>query len=194
MPGFLVTTSRAPSPRTRSFVKDLTAILPGATRVNRGHMTLGDLAVSALARGLDRVVVVGERRGNPSIVRVYEPARHYRGAPSPLRNIVTLILAGVTLSREAGRPQPSGASRLIVRDPGDPWLDDFVEAWLRGFHAALEPGGASRRDVVVVLRRVGGLAVAEFEQAGSPVGPRLRLRRPQRMLKGPGEGWLPWLG
>ena len=99
----------------------------------------------------------------------------------------------MALSRELRRRQPADVGALLVRDPQDPELDDFVEAWIRGFHARLERGGPSRRGVVVVMRRVGDAVVVEFEQAGVPVGPRLRLRRPQRMLKGPDEGWLAWL-
>lgn len=192
MPSIIVTTSRAPSPRTRSFVKDLVALLPGAERLTRGHLTLEELAIAARAKGASRVVIVGERKGNPSIIRVYEPAL---GGISPLRNIVTFILAGVSLSRELNRPKPGRVRRLLITDPGDEELDDYVEAFIRAFGAQLLSKGRSPRggDVVVTLRKSGDLVIAEFEAAGKPVGPRLKLKRPSKMIKGKDEGWLEWL-
>ncbi|GAB6147685.1 Brix domain-containing protein [Stetteria hydrogenophila] len=191
MTSIIVTTSRAPSPRTRSFVKDLVAVLPGAERLTRGHLTLEELAIAARTRGADRVVVVGERRGNPSIIRVYEPTL---GAASPLRNIVTFIVAGVALSRELGRPTPARPRRLLVAGAGDEELDEYVEAFIRAFNARLLAGGRKPRagDVVVVLSKADDLVVAEFEEAGRRVGPRVKLRKPSRMIKGENEGWLEW--
>lgn len=193
MPRLIVTTSRAPSPRTRSFIKDLVAVIPGAERLNRGHLTLEELAITAKAKGADRVVIVGERRGNPSIIRVYEPTL---GSASPLRNIVTFIVTGVSLSRELGRPRPGKVARLLVADPGDESLDEYVEAVIRAFGAQLlvegrRPGPGS---VVAKLARSGDIVVLEFEHSGRPVGPRLKLRSPSKMIKGEGEGWLRWLG
>lgn len=193
MPSIIVTTSRAPSPRTRSFVKDLVAILPGAEKLTRGHLTLEELAIAARAKGASRVVIVGERKGNPSIIRVYEPTL---GAISPLRNIVTFILAGISLSRELGRPKPGKVQRLLIADPGDEDLDEYVEAFIKAFGAHLLVKGrkAGVGDVVVTLKKAGDVVVAEFEASGKPVGPRLKLRKPTKMIKGENEGWLEWLG
>ncbi len=192
MPSIIVTTSRAPSPRTRSFVKDLVAILPGAEKLTRGHLTLEELAIAAKAKGANRVVIVGERKGNPSIIRVYEPTL---GGVSPLRSIVTFILAGISLSRELGRPKPGRVRRLLIADPGDEELDEYVEAFIKAFGAHLLVKGrrAGAGDVIVTLKKAGEVVIAEFEASGKPVGPKLKLRRPSKMIKGEDEGWLEWL-
>ena len=186
-PRVIVTTSRAPSPRTRSFVKDLVSVTPGSVKVNRGHLTLEELAVLAMERGADRVVIVGERRGNPSIIRIYAP----RGRPPKLVNIVTFIVKGVSLSREAGRPQPSNPQNLYV-DPRHESVYDFSDAFIKAFHARLligsrKPGG---RDVVARISPLdpdSGTALVEYEQGGRPVGPRIKVARPLRMVKGDGS-------
>lgn len=179
----IVTTSRAPSPRTRSFVKDLVSVTPGGLKVNRGHLTLDELAVLAVEQGADRVVIVGERRGNPSIIRVYTP----RGRPPRLVNIVTFIVKGVGLSREVGRPQPSTPQTLYV-DPQHESVYDFSDAFITAFHARLlvsgrKPGG---RDIIARIRPLNadsGIALIEYEQGGRLVGPRIKVARPLRMVK-----------
>jgi len=90
----LITTTRRPSRRTRSFVRDLYHVLPNAIRRNRGKMSLEDLNELALQSGAERVLVVGTSRGNPSFLSFYEPH------PSAIRPISIIHLRGVSLRRE----------------------------------------------------------------------------------------------
>ncbi len=170
----LITTSRRPSPRTRSLVKDLAALFPGSYRLTRGHMTLEELALEARSIGADRVLIVGERRGNPSILRFYEP----RGRS--LVNIVTILVKGVKLSREAGTGTPAGPRgvAIIYDDSGEAM--EMAEALMRGLKARLRPG---RDDVVITLEGRGGEVLARFRYRDRLVGPTLRLARPVRMIK-----------
>jgi U3 small nucleolar ribonucleoprotein protein IMP4 len=184
-PLILVTTSRAPSPRTRSLVKDLLLVLPRSERLTRGHLTLDELAALARSRGARRVVIVGERRGNPSIIRVYTPTE----PPEPPRlvNIVTFKVAGVSLSRERGAVG-SLRPRLLIVEP-DEASEDVADAFVIGLLARLPRGphgrGGARGVVLAKLNSMDtGEVIADFRLLdGRPVGPRLRLVRPERMVK-----------
>jgi len=172
----VITTSRRPSPRTRSLVKDLVRVIPGATRITRGHLTMQELARDAILMGADRVVIVGERRGNPSILRFYRPAR----SPLRLDNIVTLLIKGVTLAREAGNRFPPSNIRSISVDPDPSGLaEEIAEALI----IALNAGIGDKGDVIVKLESRGGEALLYFTYKGDTIGPRLRIAKPRNMLK-----------
>ncbi|MEM0198115.1 MAG: hypothetical protein QW039_06075 [Fervidicoccaceae archaeon] len=96
----LITTSREPSPRTRSFVKDLTSLAPWLVRLNRGKMTFQELVEEALAENSETLAVIGEMRGNPSIIRLYDLSQ--ASASKKILHTYTIFLKGVALSREAG--------------------------------------------------------------------------------------------
>ncbi len=97
----IITTSRAPSQRTRSFVKELVAVLPGAERINRGKYTLRELGYIATRAGADYVWIVYEKRGNPSAIKIY--GIDY-ASPGVLVEKYMVLLKGITLSREIGNP------------------------------------------------------------------------------------------
>ena len=180
--GILVTTSRRPSPRVRSFVKDLVGVIPGAHRFTRGHFSMSELAREAYNMGADRIVVVGERRGNPGIVRVYGYTLDLLEA----KNIVTFIVKGVTLSRETRTPPPPRGSfkRLVVTPLSEGVAEEFAEAFVIAFHARLKPGAGES----YVEARIRGLdprtvSVEFYLNGESRVGPRLKLGRPREMVK-----------
>ncbi len=180
----LITTSRRPSPRVRSFIKDLALVIPGGTRLTRGHLSMKDLAVEAQLAGADRVVVVGEKRGNPGIMRVYKVEGEN------LVNIVSFIVKGVSLSRErgAGQPREGTPRRLIVESDGSTVADEFADAFVVAFHARVFEDPRPE-DVVA---RITGLddrtVVVEFYQGDRRVGPRIKLGKPAVMVKESGEG------
>ena len=93
---YLLTTSRRPSYRLRSFLKDLSSILPNAIHINRGKKTLEDLLYDAIEFKADRLIIVGERKGNPGKILIYE----VDSKQEELRKLSMLILRGVKLSRE----------------------------------------------------------------------------------------------
>ncbi len=173
----IITTSRRPSPRTRSLVKDLVGVIPGAVRLTRGHLTYQELSIEATTLGADRVVIVGEKRGNPSIMRIYEPE-----PPEGLNNIVTLIIKGVKLAREAGVPNRAKARILRVEHDGGEDAMEVAEALVRGLHAKLTPTRGP--SVVAKLESRGDKEVLlTFTSNGSQVGPTLRIGIPWRMIK-----------
>jgi U3 small nucleolar ribonucleoprotein protein IMP4 len=61
----LITTSRKPSQRTRSFGRALERVLP-SRYINRGKMSSREVFLKAKELGFDSVMVISERDGNPS--------------------------------------------------------------------------------------------------------------------------------
>lgn len=95
----LVTTSHKPSPRTRTFVKDLVSVIPHSARVNRGHKSLDELALEARKLGLRFFAIVEEKHGNPSTIDIYEVVNG-AGPRYLRRRFLKIVLKGARLSRE----------------------------------------------------------------------------------------------
>lgn len=94
----LITTSHKPSQRTRSFIKDLSMTLPYSATVNRGKKTLEELGIEAHRHKARYIFVAGERRGNPSIIRIYRVDTTQK-IPK-VKHIASIIIKGVKLTRE----------------------------------------------------------------------------------------------
>src|SRR5664280_84417 len=61
----LITTSRKPSQRTRSFCKSIVRVL-NSSYINRGKMSIRDVLIKSSELGYDEIAVVSEMKGNPS--------------------------------------------------------------------------------------------------------------------------------
>lgn len=61
----MVTTSRDPSSRLKQFAKEVRLIFPGATRLNRGNLVIGDLMDVCRQNEVTDIVVIHEHRGEP---------------------------------------------------------------------------------------------------------------------------------
>ena len=91
MPSLLITTSRRTSNRVRSFIRDLSTVLPGSERFNRGSMNQDELIARINQSGARAAIVVTIRKGNPSILNMIDPS----GDP-----ILTLDMESAALRRE----------------------------------------------------------------------------------------------
>ncbi|WP_440060202.1 Brix domain-containing protein [Thermogladius sp. 4427co] len=98
---FLISSSRRPSQRLRSFLKDLALILPGSVKVTRGKKTISELASLAFLNNAKYIILVENRRGNPSIIRVMKVGLAGDGGIK-VEDYVSIRLRGVRLSREGG--------------------------------------------------------------------------------------------
>lgn len=59
-----ITTSRKPGLRVRAFVKDI-AFLFEAEYITRGKNSISDLIADARYRGVDKIIIITEKNGNP---------------------------------------------------------------------------------------------------------------------------------
>lgn len=62
----LISTSRRPSTRTRSFVKELLGVIPLSFQVTRGKKPIEELKDIAILKGCRRLMIVESKDGNPS--------------------------------------------------------------------------------------------------------------------------------
>ena len=106
----LITTSRRPTRRIRSLIKDLFRVIPGAVRVNRGKMNIRDVAMRALREGFCRAMIVGRYKGNPGRIRFLKVT------PSGFEYIPPVVfLSGITLRREmTDKRAPQGRDMAII--------------------------------------------------------------------------------
>ncbi len=179
----LITTSRDPSQRTRTFIRDLSHVIPRAVRVNRGKKSLDDLRVEALRHGLSRVLVVTERKGNPGGLRFYEVS-----VATITPTAAHVVLEGVTLRRELYGKKPERVSRVldlaVAYQEGEEH-SEYASALASGLGveavAANEERDLPDSDVVLWIRRLNSRPAASFYVTGArgsrEVGPRLFLRR-----------------
>ena len=175
----IVTTSHRPTQRVRSFVKDLASVLPYAVKVNRGKASLLDLYYDAVAIGAKRVVIVGAKKGNPGIIRVYAP----REPPDiGLDEIVVISLSGVKLRREHPEAQKTFNTRSLgvdVRGVGDEIVKRVADTLVRAFLAKLVifDEDVEKVDVLMKLRIEEKELVMTFvcSTTGRVCGPTLRV-------------------
>ena len=108
---FVITTSRKPSQRTRSFVRDLVRVIPWSFHFTRGSCSLKDLAEELENLGIVRLLILHEKKGNPSLMKFYKLVdgqlneRDYR-----------VRIKGISLARELkrGRSKFTADSKLRV--------------------------------------------------------------------------------
>ncbi len=105
----LLTTSRNPTPRIRTFCADLSHALLDVVRVNRGKMSMDEVAEKALEHQADRVVISDRRHGGPGTLKFF------RVDESGLVSIPPLIhIAGIRLRREFSVSSVKPALSLVL--------------------------------------------------------------------------------
>lgn len=67
----LITTSRKPSQRTRSFCKSFVRVL-NSSYINRGKMSIRDVLIKSSELGYNKIAVVSEMKGNPSRIDFHD--------------------------------------------------------------------------------------------------------------------------
>lgn len=177
----VITTCRRPTPRTRSLVKDLVAVIPNAVRIVRGHLTLSMLALQAFDIGAARIVVIRNWKGNPRFLDLYTVT-----GPGNAVRMCTLVLKGFKLARECGWGLPSYRPRRLyisLKDVAESGIDESVlECLIRGFCMHVSDVAKPPRETMkVVLERKNERGIEYIElkfvdDEGSYRGPVLRLR------------------
>lgn len=169
----LVTTSHRPSSRTRSFIKDLSSILPGSYKTNRGHKTLLELAIEARRHGLSYVAIVADHGGNPGAINLYEVVEEASMSPKLIK-IATLVIKGVKLSREnPDVVRIYGISKINV-DSSKCVSDDcfyISDVLIKIFNKSL----SNEPDVTIVLEEDKYIVFKCVSIHGGPVGPIIKI-------------------
>lgn len=175
----IVTTSHRPSQRVRSFAKDLASVLPEAVKINRGKATLNDLYYEAYARGAERVIIIGMKKGNPGVLRVYK-----LGAlpEEGLQLISTVSLSGVRLRRETPGSQRVFRVKSLGLDASNVHSEEaarVVDVIAKSFLAkiVLDQDQWEKFDVVAVAEEKKGYLELSFicPHTRRVCGPTLRI-------------------
>ncbi len=178
----IVTTSHRPTTRTRSFVKDLVAVIPNSSRFTRGKATFNLLALLATDFNADRILVVRNWKGNPRFLDIYavEPL-----GPST-KKICTIVLKGIKLAREAKCSHPPFKPKRVVvpiSDVSDEESEKLVECLSRGLYInpvdSIEEVCRNDRSSTLVLRITctpqGFRELKFYDCEGRQFGPVIRV-------------------
>ena len=110
----LLTTSRRPTGRIRTFCRDLVSSIPDVVRVNRGKMSLDGVAERAIELEADRVVVVDRWRGGPGKINLFQIGSTGLTSVPPL-----MLIGGIRLRREFKEVTRHVRSSAITMKPED---------------------------------------------------------------------------
>jgi len=170
----LITTSHRSSQRTRSFVKDLSSIIPFSEKTTRGKKTLQELFTEAYLKGFKWLLVVDEKNGNPSRLRFYYV--EFKSVKPEGREIGWVTIRGVRLVRENPSAVKISNPSTISVDYGSCTREEcfnLADLFLMVFSKAL----SNRADVTVKLEEWKGLRVRFLGKGGVEIGPWLKVSR-----------------
>lgn len=169
----IITTSHKPSPKLRTFIKELASIIPHSIRINRGKKTLDDLLLDALTLNANRIIVGFEKKGNPSALRFFI-IKNKR-----LIKLMTLKIAGLSLWRElAEASKVYNPKSIAVKIPEEELLE-LAEEIALGFNADIlyDESKYKEYDVIVSLKPRGRIVLLLFINPSTNriVGPILKI-------------------
>lgn len=154
----LITTSRKPSQRTRTFCRGLERALK-ARCVNRGKMSLRDVFLKAKEMEADMVVVVSERDGNPNLMDFYHNGEFF----------ISLLIT-VDFSFPKGRMKKDN---LHIRCEVDELRDIFPEIFAIPLE---EPQEYSDENLILIRTSKSRPLIEFFDGKGLATGPRIYLQ------------------
>ena len=171
----VITTSREPGNRTRSFVNELVTILPILVKVNRGKATLLDLYDISISKKAKWLIIVYEKKGNPSMLKIYKPDIPKSGLDEKYR----ILLRGVTLYREKAHFKPSrynGTYCISFSGNEDVYALSSIVSEVTGYKFCRVNLDSNVRRIKISA--VNGVRTISFhDERGNLVGPIIRVRR-----------------
>jgi len=125
----LLTTSRRPTGRTRTFCNDLERSVPNLTRINRGKLGLDGIAEKALELDADRVAIVNQWKGGLGKIGLFEA-----GASGLVPSPPLIYIRSMRLRREFGAKIKPVRSLVISTTPRDSSeIERLAEAFSKFF-------------------------------------------------------------
>lgn len=109
-PKILITTSRNPTQRIRTFCNDLTHTLPNSIRITRGKSSLNTLAEKALEHEAERLIIADRWKGNLGKIQLFT-----LGDTGLVQFHPTIYVKNVKLRRDFGRTRRKTAKSLILQ-------------------------------------------------------------------------------
>ncbi|MEM0014061.1 MAG: hypothetical protein QXS42_07345 [Zestosphaera sp.] len=178
MATLIITTSREPSRRTRSFVNDLVRVVPNSLRFNRGKATYKDLALLVKRQNSRGVLMVMERKGNPSALKYLIPG----SGQASLKTRYVVLIRSLKLLREVHEAQtPFNVDKLLLnasRTTLQGLLHEVYEVFTEIFNPELTSERvASTEAIELIIAGNGDDVNVSFycTSTGRPCGPMFRV-------------------
>jgi rRNA maturation protein Rpf1 len=105
----LLTTSRRPTPRIRTFCRDLTCSIPNVVRINRGKLSLDGIAEKTLELNANQVIIVDRWKGGPGKIEFFKIGQEGLVLVPPI-----MYVAGIKLRREFDKVKTKPVRSLII--------------------------------------------------------------------------------
>lgn len=176
----LITTSHRPTRRIRSLCNDLANSIPKLIRVNRGKMSLVEVAEKAAQMGSDRFIIVDRWKGSPGRIRLFRITDE-GFEESPPR----LYISGVKLRREFNIPREwvkDKISLLFLEEVGEENLEimEFKSALSNFIQVPILKRSAETLGYEAYMRISTGedcWAIISFFRlpSGTEIGPRIKI-------------------
>ena len=110
----LLTTSRNPTRNIRTFCHDLTRSIPNIVRINRGKLSLTEVAEKALENNANKVIIVDRWKGGPGKLRFFNVNSTGLNAVPPL-----IYVSGIRLQRTFRKANFKPVRSLVVTLPSE---------------------------------------------------------------------------
>ncbi|AKG39030.1 hypothetical protein MA03_06960 [Infirmifilum uzonense] len=176
----LVTTTRHATPPVRRLAKELAWVLGYARRINRGKMSMNEVALLAQSMRASRVIIVGRGlHGNPAGVSFLKISDD-----GTSEQILSLRLRGVVFSRVSNRPKtPETKLPVVSIGSSEEYGEDIALAFdtvYLGRYSLEDLRSFTSYSRVIAVERVeskGITLVLKFLEMGEPIGPKLLVRK-----------------
>lgn len=173
----LITTSRRPTRRIRTFCNDLSRCIPNSIRINRGKLSREGLAEKALELEADRVMIVDRWKGGPGKIELFNVNESLVGFP-PL-----IYIRGIKLQREMGFPKSRSFRSLAITpiySSEDKEIPKFAEALSSFLQVPIETTTelSEKYQVLMHISRdvMGRIRITFFKNPESyEIGPRITV-------------------
>ncbi len=165
----LITTSRRPTRRIRTFCNELSATIPNSIRVNRGKMSLRDLAEYAIEEGFKRVFIVDRWKGGPGRLRLY-----MLGDEGIVQIPPQIYIKGIKLRREFKIGRKIIKSLAIIRSQISTEALKLTETLSRFFNIPLTDREEGYDAIIKIVKAEDQMLRLSFYQKVE-IGPRIKI-------------------
>jgi len=173
----LLTTSRNPTTRIRTFCRDFARVMPNIAYVNRGKMSKDDVAEKAIEYDADRVVINDRGQGGVGVLRLFTVTETGLTEASPK------IHFAAKLQKEFGVPNVEPAVLISVQASSRSDELAKLAASLSGFLGLpISPDEQEHKSALTIMsisRGESGKIAVTFmaEPRHIEVGPRMTVSR-----------------
>jgi len=170
----LITSSRDPSQRTRTFINEISSVLPNSIKITRGKLSLEDLNYIILKYNIEELIIIGEFKGNPGRIEIYIPNKNY---DRPKKSF-EMIINGVTLRKELGINEKIKVKGVVIKKLNEYNEIDlkYIEFLSKIFKIPLSNENLKDNEAYLLVKfNLPMLDISVFNNKGKNIGPNFRL-------------------